>query len=54
MYTWPLLFAGVTSQEYPANTKTANNKGTLLWALNSLLAIKKGPNPWIIEGNVRG
>ncbi len=53
-YRRPSLFAGVTSQEYPVNTKTANNKGTLLWALNSLLAIKKVPNPRITEGNVRG
>ena len=45
-YRRPSLFAGVTSQDYPANTKTAKNEGPLCGPSNALFmpffAIKSG------------
>jgi len=40
-YRLPSLFKGVASKEYPANTKTANNKGSLFWAFWTLFDIEK-------------
>jgi len=33
LYKRPSLFAGVASEEYPSNTKTAYNKELLFWAV---------------------
>jgi len=46
------FFTGFLSQEYPANTRIANNMGTLYWALYTLLATKEGPNLQITDGIV--
>ncbi len=36
------LFEEVTFSKYPANTKTANNKGPLFWHISAMFAVKNG------------
>ncbi len=48
-----LVICGVPSEEYPANTKTENNRASQFWAFWTLFDLKK-QNPWITEGNFRG
>jgi len=49
---WSSLFTGVASKEYPVNSKTANNKGTLFWDFWILLWRQKEQNSWINEREV--
>ena len=44
MYRPPSLFAGVTFQECPANTKTANNEGPQFWRFYLFKMIKSTNN----------